>query len=149
MPKPSTIAEEFFCLVAVEVLTPQQRRAHLELGSKKRKRFREAVMEHCRDRLHDGDFEIHHVIPLGLGGSDRIGNLVLCEHDYHTKIHKFINKQVYALSEPKGFIVIPRQSGMIWREPCRPDWKDESFEAYDKRYPYLGGKNVSNMPENS
>lgn len=146
MPNPATLTEEFFFLVAVEVLTPQQKRAHLELGSKKRRRFRESVYDLYRYRGGEDEYDIHHVVPLQLGGADRLNNLVLCERSYHIKIHNYLNKQINKFGCAKGFVYIPRQTGLMWQEPCRPDWKDGSFEAYNRRYPYIGDENVLSVP---
>jgi len=74
--------------------------------------FRRAVR--CQDSWN---FEVHHIIPLHLGGSIGWSNLAMVDHDLHVEIHKYINRQTHGMKPyEKRHIIIPIYNGRLWGE---------------------------------
>lgn len=59
-------------------------------------------------------FEVHHVIPLSLGGNNDPGNLVLVERVLHQKIHDKIKSYPKMKRGKPATIGIPIYPGKIW-----------------------------------
>jgi len=66
-------------------------------------------------------FEVHHVHPLNLGGTNTWENLALVDPDLHKALHRYIDRQL-AGSVMTDFktIAIPTLAGRVWRSPFRP-----------------------------
>lgn len=54
-------------------------------------------------------YQIHHIIPIKLGGSDELSNLCLVEEKTHAYLHKFIYQQILNLlaDGDEGIVVLP------------------------------------------
>lgn len=60
-------------------------------------------------------FQVHHIKPKALGGSNDFSNFALVDPDIHLSIHKFIDPQVINLNVGQSKeIKIPKRSGIIW-----------------------------------
>lgn len=95
-----------------------------KLLSKKDKRafFALAVAEVCRNHKDDlpdklnliSGFQIHHIVPLGLGGDNSHKNLALVEPKLHSRIHRIIEQQPKLKKQRTAMLKIPRMDGMVW-----------------------------------
>jgi hypothetical protein len=65
------------------------------------------------------EYEIHHIVPLSLNGSNKTSNLALVSPDQHIKIHIFISKQGEIDIGQRKEIIIPRAKGLIWHSDLR------------------------------
>lgn len=76
--------------------------------------------EPTRERVQEEflSYELHHRIPISLGGSNQLDNLVFLPHNLHTKIHVAINRATNHLREGMSeTIAIPYPQGIF---PARP-----------------------------
>jgi hypothetical protein len=63
-----------------------------------------------------GYYQMHHIIPLSLGGENTLNNIALVGKSLHKSIHKQINFQTVSLEIGKRrSIIIPAFNGAIWR----------------------------------
>jgi hypothetical protein len=81
--------------------------------------FRHAALETLPDNVRekvsaDGGFwQIHHIVPLSLGGSN--GFMALVPDPLHVLIHKFITHQTASLEVGMTrFITLPWREGLVW-----------------------------------
>ena len=73
---------------------------------------------HDRVRQEFLSYELHHRIPISLGGGNQLDNLVFLPHNLHTKIHVAINRATNHLREGMSeTIAIPYPRGIF---PVRP-----------------------------
>jgi hypothetical protein len=95
-----------------EILTPRERARNVEMSKAERRKIKRLLLKD--EPL--GEFEIHHIIPMQLGGADRLHNLVACERGLHRDIHAAINEQIKHLHPPDITIVqIPVFKGFVWK----------------------------------
>ena len=63
-------------------------------------------------------YQIHHVIPICLGGGNGYDNLVLCEPVLHRAIHRVIDLQMRGMLEGESRLIrIPTLPARIWIGP--------------------------------
>lgn len=68
-----------------------------------------------RQRKNHSHFQLHHIMPISLGGNNDITNIVLCEPNLHLAIHQFIDAQEKPFRGNKRHLSIPCQFvGTIW-----------------------------------
>lgn len=90
-----------------------------------RKRSNALVREFRRahDKEYGGtgffdDHEVHHIVPLCLGGGITKANLSFVDHDFHAAIHRYINRQTRGMNfGDVRKITIPLLPGTIWHRP--------------------------------
>jgi hypothetical protein len=90
-----------------------------------RKRSQELVREFRR--AHDKEYgikgffehyEVHHIVPLSLGGGITSANLSFVDHDFHAAIHRYINRQMRGMNFGEvRTINIPFVPSTIWHRP--------------------------------
>lgn len=67
------------------------------------------------------EHEVHHIVPLCLGGGVTRENLSLVDHDFHSAIHRYINRQMRGMEFGEiREINIPILDGTIWHRPQTP-----------------------------
>ena len=89
----------------------------------KRKLFKLCVKELCAQGVSKKaamnilrDLEMHHIVPLSIGGGNSLDNLALVEKRLHRKIHWHL---AHAMRD--GIVLVPTHSGRIWiKFPRRP-----------------------------
>jgi hypothetical protein len=59
-------------------------------------------------------YEIHHILPVSLGGGNEWLNLALVDPWVHRQIHIYINRQIKAGHKR---IWLPRLNGTVWHNP--------------------------------
>jgi hypothetical protein len=75
-------------------------------------------------------YELHHLVPISLGGSNDLNNLAFIPHDLHTKIHHAINRATNHLREGKTeTIAIPYPQGIF---PVRPKVHTAQRKQHDE-----------------
>ena len=101
-----------------KLLTPDETKFLRKRSNALVREFRKA---HDKEYGETGFFdshEIHHIVPLCLGGGITKANLAFVDHDFHAAIHRYINKQLHGMNfgDVKK-IKIPILSGTIWHRP--------------------------------
>ena len=88
-----------------------------------RREFRRQFARHLRVSVASLDkWEIHHVLPLCLGGTNDFGNLDLLPHSVHQKLHRILLDPQIAVAQ-EGVaqdFVIPIRYGRPRIKPVRP-----------------------------
>lgn len=59
-------------------------------------------------------FEIHHIVPLSLGGTNKFDNLALVEPTLHAYVHRLIDNQGPIRGDSGQVIRIPKLPGLVW-----------------------------------
>lgn len=81
---------------------------------------RRPLHEPSHDRVQQEflTYELHHLVPISLGGSNELSNLVFIPHHLHTKVHVAINRATNHLREGMSeTVAIPMPQGIF---PVRP-----------------------------
>ena len=78
--------------------------------------FRQQAYELCgRSRRGMRRMQLHHILPLSLGGTNQKNNLVLVAPKLHEVIHDFIDAQLMEMPvRGKMRVYIPWRKGMVW-----------------------------------
>ena len=60
------------------------------------------------------NMQLHHVVPLSLGGDNNRGNLVLADPFPHKLIHEFLDMQERPFPRNYRYMLLPIFSGRVW-----------------------------------
>ena len=83
--------------------------------------IRECVMEGRETNEHPClpldlyTYQVHHIVPISLGGTNNIRNLALVEPNVHHEIHRSIGWEISGLQRGERRTVrLPIRAGLIW-----------------------------------
>jgi len=76
-----------------------------------------AYMEKLHPEITPSKYDVHHIIPISLGGTDRWKNYAFVEKDLHLPLHTFIGKQGDMADGQTGHMLIPVLPGKLWKSP--------------------------------
>ncbi len=75
-------------------------------------------MEKLHPEITPSNYEVHHIIPISLGGKDRWNNYAFVRRDFHLALHTFIGKQGDMAIGETGEMLIPVFPGKkLWDPP--------------------------------
>ena len=106
-------------------LTPEETKAvRAKLAREKKAAYKHHALQWCVEQdyspkwLEDAQaYELHHIIPVSLGGNNDKANLVVVRPALHTHIHFYINQQIItnkALKRPSARLLIPIRPEPVW-----------------------------------
>ncbi len=99
----TNLERRFLRKVQEEICRHQQGRRHS---------LQEPTLERIRQELQT--YELHHRIPISLGGTNNFTNLVFVPHGLHTRIHVAINRATSHLREGmRDTITLPYPQGIF------------------------------------
>lgn len=92
--------------------------------------MREAFRRHHHSPSY---YQIHHVLPLSLGGTNSWENLVMVHPKKHRKIHEAIDSQIEGMLYGESrLILLPVYQGKVWnrnKELARPVGFEPTFST--------------------
>ena len=108
-----------FANIQAELVSKKEKkRVRDEYTSSLRKSFRlyaATLLAQHRLGIDIKDYEIHHIHPVSLGGSNKFSNLALVKPDLHDEIHWLIDRETRGMERgDKRLIKIPYFNGHIW-----------------------------------
>ncbi|MCB9978308.1 MAG: HNH endonuclease [Rhodospirillales bacterium] len=112
-------------VLATRIPSNEARARRATLTGEDKSRFAEQAIESLSDFFHKSarrtvieyclSFQVHHIMPISLGGNNEEENLALVEPSLHRRIHEYITRQTSGMEMGEERpILLPFSAERIW-----------------------------------